>query len=128
MTKIDRTPKKGLVLPNGNRLSHGLLFIGASKMQKPLDASSPLHPRNGSPKKVAVAPVRAGMRSRQTDTLHPYLHGQTVTDSTPLKAGHSGLSDPIHPGTKSSVLRGEDRGRCDGSAILAEAANLGRKC
>ena len=48
MTKNDRTPKKGLVLRNGNRLSHGQLFILGSKSANGTPHAACRYYRSGS--------------------------------------------------------------------------------
>jgi hypothetical protein len=95
-------------------------------MQRSLNSSSPLHPRNGEPKRTAVVATVPGM-VRQTKPSHDFLHGQALDDSAPDKAGHSGTNVPIHSGMTAKQVSALHPIADSGSEILREAANLGRK-
>lgn len=101
-------------------------------MQRPLNSASPLHPRNGAPKRTQTefASAEPAMEGRQNYAPnHPLLPGakRPLDDEPMQKTFANGKSEPIHPGMKSSRERGEDRGRDHGCAVLKEAQNLGRK-
>jgi hypothetical protein len=96
-------------------------------MQRPLNSASPLHPRNGAPKRTADVATVPGQKRQTTGDLHPYLHGQTQDDSAPDKAGHSGTNVPIHSGMTDRQKAALHPIADSGSEILTEAANLGRK-
>jgi hypothetical protein len=102
MTKAYRETKKGIILPNGNRINMGQLFPRKENNmtpQRPLNSCSPLHPRNGAPKNIVQAPPVAGQRSR-TAPSHEYLHGQTaVQDERELPIKNFENSIALHPAT-----------------------------
>jgi hypothetical protein len=94
--------------------------------QRPLNSSSPLHPRNGAPKNPATdnVPVAHGMRSRTAP--HSAVSGSPFDDE-PLQKTYEGVQVPINPGTHPSLTKSNQRGiPGDGNAILHEAARLGR--
>ena len=144
MTAIDRTPKKGLVLPNKNRLSQGQLFIAkgnnimsdGSQLAALERLMRPKIGRDGRVQKHAEVnepAIAFGMKSQtRPGGVHPHLHGQAINDEVDDKL-HIGKGNvPTHSGMRTSPksnagdrLRGtHDRGV--GSRILDEAARLGR--
>jgi hypothetical protein len=130
MAPAYRETKKGIVLNNGNRLNYGQLFPRkdtndmASPYQRSLNSSSPLHPRNGSPKVTTEAQPVPGMRSR-TARSHDYLHGAPLDDERepPLKTYEQKI--PLHPSTPARVAAAVGPSN-DPAAILTEASRLGR--
>ena len=128
MAPAYRSTPKGIVLKNGNRLNYGQLFPAkeGNQMQRPLNSSSPLHPRNGAPKRTTVAAPVPGQRSR-TAPSHDYLHGAPLDDERepPIKAYERTI--PLHPSTPKRIADKVHPVANDPKAILRDAANLGRK-
>jgi hypothetical protein len=129
MTKAYRTPPKGIKLPNGSKMQFGQL-IGGTPMynQRPLNSSSPLHPRNGAPKNTATefAPV-INHRSR---TAHgPGVITGNAHEDEPLEKDYVGRGQvPVHPGmTDKQKAEHDPNGANSASAVLTEASLLGRK-
>src|SRR6266481_6418215 len=116
----DRTPKKGITLPNGNRLSHGQLFprkeepMSDDKMQRnamqrlmdrraaPKDAFGNAIGRDGRvPKRLTdPAPVH-GQTRREEKGGHPLLpNAKRPLDDEPLQKSWQDKGNvPTHPGT-----------------------------
>jgi hypothetical protein len=123
MVEYRKTPK-GLVFNNGARVNHGQLFT-EGKMAS-LDKNSPLHPRNGAPKRAASGadiPVKPGMRSRIAPS-HEFLHGAPLQDE-PLEKTYTA---PIgyHTAMTDKQIAMSGHGATS-SQVLHEAAKLGRK-
>jgi hypothetical protein len=94
--------------------------------QRPLNSASPLHPRNGAPKRTAVAQPVPGQKRQRTGEPHPYHHGVTVDDA-PNKSKTFTGTIPVHPGMTSKQVDALHPTANNGSEILRDAANLGRK-
>jgi hypothetical protein len=100
MTKAYRETAKGLVLKNGNRINYGQLFPRKeTNMQRPLNSSSPMHPRDGAPKNTPTPATTSGMKRRTVGEPHPYLHGRTVDDLPNAPGKDHEKPTPLHPAT-----------------------------
>lgn len=123
MTKAYLTPPRGIKLPNGGKMQHGMI-IGGDPMQRKLNEAYNIA-RGGAPKRTVDAQPVPGM-VRQTKGELGCHHGITVDDApnVPLKtyeqkiSVHSGMTDKqraaVHPVAN------------DPKAILSDAARLGR--
>jgi hypothetical protein len=92
--------------------------------QRPLNSASPLHPRNGAPKRLTDTATTPGMTRQTSSDLHPFAHGQAVNDE-PLQKTYEGKEVPIHTAMTSRADRGQ---HIPGEAnrVLSEASRLGR--
>lgn len=108
-------------------MQHGMI-IGGDPMQRPLNSSSLLHPRNGAAKKTVDAQPVPGM-VRQTKPSHDFLHGSPIDDepNTPLAPKSHESKIPVHPGMTDKQRAGVHPIYNDTGEILHDAANLWRK-
>jgi hypothetical protein len=152
-SQMTRTPAKGLVLPNGNRLNRGQLFPAKGStmtdngqrdaMQRAMqrtpgarantiEKDSLLHPRNGAPKALTNPAIAHGMPRQTKGELHPYLHGQAINDEVDDKVhvgnGNSPTAFGMVTQPKSNAgdrLRGVHEPQL-GNVVLNEAMTLGK--
>ena len=121
---MTREPKKGLTLPNGNRLGRGQLFLAKGNTMKPNLA------RDGAAKRLTTPAITHGM-VRQSAPSHAYLHGQAVDDEVNDKNFVGKGNVETHPemfshpkSNRGDRLRGT-HDRDAGNKLLHEAGRLG---
>jgi hypothetical protein len=153
---MSRTPAKGLVLKNGNRLSQGQLFPAKGNAMSednqqaamlhamrrgrsaPKDANGNAIGRDGRvPKHSTVKDpeIAHGMKHREEKGGHRLLpNAKRPLDDEPLEKNWQGKGNvPTHPGMVTQQKSNRDdrlRGTHDpqlGNAILDEASRLGKK-
>jgi hypothetical protein len=83
--------------------------------------------RDGRAKRTHVPEIAWGMKSQsRPDGVHPFLHGQALSDETADKLSQGGHTVPVHSGMGSKTP--EHRGAADwpghSSTILARAPSL----
>ncbi len=105
--------KKGVTLPNANRLSHGFLFTKGNTMK--LDA------RNGAAKRLTNPAITHGM-TRQSKPSHEFAHGAPL-DTEPLQKNWEGKGNVPDSFDMRRQTKGEP---LSGTDVLTAASRLGR--
>lgn len=124
------TPRKGIILENGNRMNYGQLFPAQGEKPK-MTTQRPLNTaysaRIGAEKRTPDAPIKPGMKRQTAGETAAYHHGVSVDDTPNVPLKDYEKAAPIHPGMTAKQKAGVDPVANDPKRIFAEAAKLGRR-